>query len=143
MPSISATRPARWRDQSAREHRLPLASCGAAGGANAPRPGLSSPPSPQTYRFLRQHPQLVPWTVLVTTPHDWLNHGPTEALLDFQGPNHLAASLPSKSELPLAGAASRHLFSALVTFSRLPAPASFRSAQPAIESRRAKRSLSA
>jgi len=37
----------------------------------------------QTYRFLQQHPQVVHWTVLVITPHDRLNLGPTEALRVF------------------------------------------------------------
>ena len=39
--------------------------------------------SPQTYRFLQQHPQVVHSTVLVITPHDRLNLGPTEALRVF------------------------------------------------------------
>lgn len=55
--------------------------------------------------------------MLVITPHDRLNLGPTEALLDFLDPDQLAAWLPSKSELPLACAAPRHFFSALVTSS--------------------------
>lgn len=37
----------------------------------------------QTYRFLQQPPQVVHWTVLVITPHDRLNLGPTEALRVF------------------------------------------------------------
>jgi len=37
----------------------------------------------QTYRFLQQHPCVVHWTVLVITPHDRLNLGPTEVLRVF------------------------------------------------------------
>jgi hypothetical protein len=37
----------------------------------------------QTYRFLQQHPRVAHWTVLVITPHDRLNLGPTEALRVF------------------------------------------------------------
>ena len=37
----------------------------------------------QTYHSLQQQPQVVHWTVLVITPHDRLNLGPTEALRVF------------------------------------------------------------
>jgi predicted transposase YdaD len=37
----------------------------------------------QTYCFLQQHPKVVHWAVLVITPHDRLNLGPTEALRMF------------------------------------------------------------
>ena len=37
----------------------------------------------QTYRFLQHHPKVVHWTVLVITPHDRLNLGPTKALRVF------------------------------------------------------------
>ena len=46
-------------------------------------PGFHHRLAAQTYRFLQQHPQVVHWTVLVITPHDRLNLGPTEALRVF------------------------------------------------------------
>ena len=46
-------------------------------------PGFHHRLAAQTYRFLHQHPQVVYWTVLVITPHDRLDLGPTEALRLF------------------------------------------------------------
>ena len=46
-------------------------------------PGFHHRLAAQTYRFLQQHPQVVYWTVLVITPHDRLDLGPTEALRLF------------------------------------------------------------
>ena len=37
----------------------------------------------QTYRFLQQHPRVEHWAVLVITPHNRLNLGPTHALQLF------------------------------------------------------------
>jgi predicted transposase YdaD len=48
-----------------------------------PDPSFHHRLAAQTYRFLQQHPQVVHWTVLVITPHDRLNLGPTEALRVF------------------------------------------------------------
>ena len=57
--------------------------CGAAGGADAPRPGFHHRLAAQSYRFLQQQPQVEHWAVLVITPHGRLKLGPTQALQVF------------------------------------------------------------
>jgi predicted transposase YdaD len=46
-------------------------------------PGFHHRLAAQTYRFLQQQPQVEHWTVLVITPHNRLNLGPTQPLRLF------------------------------------------------------------
>jgi predicted transposase YdaD len=48
-----------------------------------PDPGFHHRLAAQTYRFLQQHPQVEHWSVLVITPHNRLNLGPSQALQLF------------------------------------------------------------
>jgi len=48
-----------------------------------PDPGFHHRLAAQTYRFLQQHPQVEHWAVLVITPHNRLNLGPSQALQLF------------------------------------------------------------
>ena len=48
-----------------------------------PDPGFHHRLAAQTYRFLQQHPQVEHWAVLVITPHNRLNLGPTQPLRLF------------------------------------------------------------
>ena len=48
-----------------------------------PDPGFQHRLAAQTYRFLQQHPRVEHWAVLVITPHNRLNLGPTQALQLF------------------------------------------------------------
>jgi predicted transposase YdaD len=48
-----------------------------------PDPGFHHRLAAQTYRFLQQHPRVEHWAVLVITPHNRLNLGPSQALQLF------------------------------------------------------------
>jgi len=48
-----------------------------------PDPGFHHRLAAQTYRFLQQHPQVEHWSVLVITPNNRLNLGPSQALQLF------------------------------------------------------------
>jgi predicted transposase YdaD len=48
-----------------------------------PDPGFHHRLAAQTYRFLQQQPQVQHWAVLVITPHNHLNLGPTQPLRLF------------------------------------------------------------
>jgi hypothetical protein len=48
-----------------------------------PDPGFQYRLAAQTYRFLQQHPLVEQWSVLVITPHNRLNLGPSQALQLF------------------------------------------------------------
>jgi predicted transposase YdaD len=48
-----------------------------------PDPGFHHRLAAQTYRFLQQHPRVEHWALLVITPHNRLNLGPSQALQLF------------------------------------------------------------
>ncbi len=48
-----------------------------------PDPGFHHRLAAQTYRFLQHHPRVEHWAVLVITPHNRLNLGPSQALQLF------------------------------------------------------------
>ena len=65
-----------------------------------PDPGFHHRLAAQTYRFLKQQPQVEHWAVLVITPHNRLNLGPTQPLRLFLGQQVVWLNLGALSQVP-------------------------------------------
>jgi len=65
-----------------------------------PDPGFHHRLAAQTYRFLQQQPQVEHWAVLVITPHNRLNLGPTQALRLFLEQQVVWLNLEALSQEP-------------------------------------------
>ncbi|MEB3354911.1 MAG: DUF2887 domain-containing protein [Cyanobacteriota bacterium] len=63
-------------------------------------PGFHHRLAAQTYRFLQQQPQVEHWAVLVITPHNRLNLGPTQALRLFLEQQVVWLNLEALSQEP-------------------------------------------
>ena len=65
-----------------------------------PDPGFHHRLAAQTYRFLQQQPQVQHWAVLVITPHNRLNLGPTQPLRLFLEQQVVWLNLEALSQQP-------------------------------------------
>jgi predicted transposase YdaD len=65
-----------------------------------PDPGFHHRLAAQTYRFLQQQPQVEHWAVLVITPHNRLNLGPTQPLRLFLEQQVVWLNLEALSQEP-------------------------------------------
>jgi predicted transposase YdaD len=65
-----------------------------------PDPGFHHRLAAQTYRFLQQQPQVEHWAVLVITPHNRLNLGPTQPLQLFLEQQVVWLNLEALSQEP-------------------------------------------